>query len=126
MCALARANSKSHDIEWIEASAQIVSSEFRYANSSDPEALELDKSYYSNCFSYVVDGKTYFDEFESYLPHEIGQTIEISYNPRKPQENSWTAKSPAIAARVVGWILGIAFGIIITYLADKFGLQGGE
>jgi hypothetical protein len=126
MSRFAGPHSKSKNAEWVEANATIVSSEFKYAKFSDLETFEFHKSYYLNCFAYVVGGQTYIDEFHSYLPHEIGQTIEISYNPRKPQENSWTAKSPVTIGRVVGWTLGIAFGVLITYLVERFGLQVGE
>jgi hypothetical protein len=124
MAMLIKGSSSSSSADWVETDAKIVSSEYKYARLRDIDFdASTDQSHFLNCFSYTVNGEVYVGDFESSSPHEVGQSIQISYNPSNPQENSWSAKTPTAIGRVVFWIVGIALTFLIIYLSRRFGWQ---
>jgi Protein of unknown function (DUF3592) len=110
--------------EWIETTAKITSSEYQFTKLRDVDfEYPEDRSYFLVGFSYSVNGKAYVGDFESPSPYEVGQLIDISFNPSDPQENSHSVKPPHAVVRILFWTLGITAGLIIAYLAHRYGWE---
>jgi len=68
---------------------------------------------YTPTVSYTVDGKEYNKAYTKAYnsgAYMVGQTVEIMYNPRKPEEINKKGKSNK--ADVVMLVIGVAIGLI--------------
>ena len=110
--------------EWIEPAAKVTSCEYQFAKLRDGDFESgFDHSYFLVGFSYTVNGEVYVGDFELSSPCEVGQLIDISFNPSNPLENSHSVKPPITVGRIALWALGITAGLVIAYLAHRYGLE---
>lgn len=97
--------------KWLQTDAKVVRVDITHGFSDT-----LDDELYTTIYEYNVDGTTYTlpDYFENEKKHEIGDVVEIVYNPENPKKFMLANKQKKAAIKQK--IKLVTLGIIILFI----------
>ncbi len=107
--------------EWIATSATVTSCRFQ-SGALRAMSFGLPTPKFRITFDYYAHGRLYSDSFNSPKAIPQNETIDLSYNPLDPKENSRThsptaspgSRSPLLAVGIVGSvILSLAWLLVL-------------